>query len=94
MNQNAFHLDDDEELVVKAVGVEAKAGLQPSSYVRETDQQVPWENRPAHTIAYKCQTQGAVKDHCGDKSKAKASVSTSIKDSELSNKARKDKKKK
>ena len=40
INQDATHLDNYEELVSKAVRVEAKAGLRPSSYVRETDQQV------------------------------------------------------
>ena len=35
-----------------------------------------------------------MKDHCGDKSRAKASVSTSIQDSKPSDKAKKDKKKK
>ena len=40
MDQDATHLDDYEELVVKAVRVEAKAGLRPSSYMRETDIQV------------------------------------------------------
>ena len=37
MDQDATHLDDYEELVAKAVRAEAKAGLRPSSYVRETD---------------------------------------------------------
>ena len=74
--------------------VEAKAGLQPSFYVQETDQQVPRGNQPAHTTAHKVQTQGAIKDHCGDKSKAKAFVPTSTQDFESSDKAKKDKKKK
>ena len=73
---------------------EAKAGLQSSFYVRETDQQVSRGNRPAHTTAHKVQTQGAIKDHRGDKSKAKASVPTSTQDSQSSDKVRKDKKKK
>ena len=94
MDQDASHLDDYEELVAKAVRAEAKAGLRPSSYVRETDQQVPRGNRPAHTTAHKVQTQGAMKDHRGDESKAKASVPTSTQNSEPSDKARKDKKKK
>ena len=37
MDQDATHLDNYEELVAKAVRAEAKAGLQPSSYVREAD---------------------------------------------------------
>ena len=60
MDQDATHLDDYEELVAKAVRAEAKAGLRPSSYVREADIQVLRGNRPAHTTAHKVQTQGAV----------------------------------
>ena len=37
MNQDAIHLDDNEELVANVVRAEAKVGLQPSFYVRETD---------------------------------------------------------
>ena len=37
MDQDTTHLDDYEELIAKAVRAEAKAGLQPSSYVREAD---------------------------------------------------------
>ena len=33
IDQDASHLDDYEELVAKAIRVEAKAELQPSSYV-------------------------------------------------------------
>ena len=40
MDQDATHLDNYEELVAKAVRAEAKAGLRPSSYMRETDIQV------------------------------------------------------
>ena len=94
MDQDASHLDDYEELVAKAVRAEAKAGLRPSSYVRETNQQVPRGNQPAYTTAHKVQTQRAMKNYRGDESKAKASVSTSTKNSEPSDKARKDKKKK
>ena len=94
MDQDASHLDDYEELIAKAVRAEAKAGLRPSSYVRETDQQVSQGNRPAHTTAYKVQTQGVMKDYRGDEFKAKVSVPTSTQNSEPSDKARKDKKKK
>ena len=38
MDQDASYLDNYEELVAKAVRVEAKAGLQPSSYVWKTNQ--------------------------------------------------------
>ena len=38
IDQNAFYLDNYEELVAKTVRAEAKAGLRPSFYVRETDQ--------------------------------------------------------
>ena len=40
MDQDTIHLDDYEELVAKTVRAMAKAGLQPSFYVRETHQQV------------------------------------------------------
>ena len=95
MNQDATYLDDYEELVAKAIRAEAKAGLRPSSYVRETDQQVFRGSRPAHTTAHKVQIQKAMKDHCGDESRDKAPVSTSVQDfpSDKDN-SRKDKKKK
>ena len=38
IDQDNSQLVDYEELVAKAVRAEAKAGLRPSSYVRETDQ--------------------------------------------------------
>ena len=56
IDQDASHLDNYEELVAKAVRAKAKAGLQPSSYIQETDQQVPRGNGPAHTTAHKVQT--------------------------------------
>ena len=37
MDQDTTHLDDYEELIAKVVRAEAKAGLQPSFYMRETD---------------------------------------------------------
>ena len=37
MDQDAIHLDNYEELVIKATRAEAKAGLRLSFYVRETD---------------------------------------------------------
>ena len=94
MDQDNSQLIDYEELVAKAVRAEAKAGLRPSSYVRETDLSCLRGNRPAHTTAHKVQTQGAGKDHRGDDSKtSKGSAptpATSTQDSEPS----KDKKKK
>ena len=39
-NQNTIHLDNYEELIVKAVQVEAKAGLRPSFYIQKINQQV------------------------------------------------------
>ena len=53
MDQKASHLVDYKELVAKAVRAEVKAGLRPSFYVQETDQQVTQRNRPVHTNAYK-----------------------------------------
>ena len=38
IDQDAIHLDNYEELVAKTIRAEAKAGLQPSSYVQKTDQ--------------------------------------------------------
>ena len=94
IDQDAFYLGNYEELVAKAVRVEAKAGLRPSSYVRQTDQQVSRGNWSAHTTAHKVQTHGAIKDYYGNKSRAKASISTSTQDSKPFDKARKDKKQK
>ena len=92
IDQDATHLDDYEELVAKAVRAEAKAGLRPSFYVREADLQVLRGSQPTHTTAHKVKTTGAVT--CGDESKTKAPASTPTQDSEPSDKARKDKKKK
>ena len=98
IDQDATHLYDYEELVAKAIRAEAKTGLRPGSYVRESDLQVLRGNRPTHTTVHKVQTQGAGKDHRGDDSKAsKGSASTpvsaSTQESEPSEKAKKDKKK-
>ena len=78
---------------------EAKTNLHPSSYVQKTDLSCFRGNQPAYTTVHKVQTQGAVKNDCGDDSKAsKGSISTpafaSTQDFEPSNKAKKDKKKK
>ena len=86
MDQDATHLDDYEELVAKAVRAKAKAGLQPSSYLRKTDLQVLQGSRPTHTTAHKVQTQGAVTR--GDESRTKAPASTLAQDSEPSDKSR------
>ena len=56
IDQDASNLDDYEELVVKAVRAEAKAGLRSSSYIRETNQKVFWGNRPTHTTTHKIKT--------------------------------------
>ena len=98
IDQDDSQLIDYEELVVKAVRAEAKAGLHPSFYVRETDLSCLQGNRPPHTTAHKVQTQGAVKNHCRDDFKTSkgstSSLAASTQDSELSNKGKKDKKKK
>ena len=89
MDQNVIHLDNYKELVAKAVRVEAKTSLQPSSYIRETDIQILQRSRPIQTTAHKVQMQEASR---GDDFKVfKAPASTQK--SELSDKARKDKKK-
>ena len=97
MDQDNSQLINYEELVAKAVRAEAKAGLRPSSYMRETDLSCFRGNRPAHTTAHKVQTQGAV--NRGDNSKtskdpASTPASASTQDPESSDKGRKDKKKK
>ena len=94
IDQDASHLDDYKERVAKVVRAKAKAGLQLSSYIWETKQQVSQGNQSAHTTTHKDQTQREIKNYCKDKSKAKASVSTSTQDSKSFNKARKNKKKK
>ena len=93
MDQDATHLDDYEELVAKAVRAEAKAGLQPSSYIRETDIQVLRGNRPAHTIVHKVWTQEAVSREARGKDPTSTLTSASN-DLAPSDKARKNKKKK
>ena len=91
IDQDATHLDDYEELIAKALKAEAKASLQPSFYMRETDIQVLRESRPTHTTTHKVQTQGAMY-HREDSKVFKTPASTL--ESEPSDKARKDKKKK
>lgn len=59
MEQRGRELDSWKELVEKAIDAEAKAGRQPTSFVREIDQRCPWDNRPAHTTAAKAPTQGS-----------------------------------
>ena len=92
MNQDATHLDNYEELVVKVVRAEAKAGLRPSFYVRGADLQVLRGSWLTHTTAQKFQTQGAVTRR--DKSRTKVLTSTPGQDSEPFDKSKKDKKKK
>ena len=53
IDQDTSCLDDYKKLVAKVVGAEAKAGLQPSLYIREIDQQIFQKNRPAHIVAHK-----------------------------------------
>ena len=75
-DHNAFHLDNYKELVAKAVKAKTKAGLRPSFYIQKTDQQVLQWHWPVHTTTHKIQIQEAIKDLCGDDSKAKMSTST------------------
>ena len=53
IDEDATHLDDYEELVAKAIRAKAKAGLQPSFYLREADLQVLRGSWPTHTTAHK-----------------------------------------
>ena len=88
MNKDATYLDNYEELVAKTVRAKAKVGLQPSFYMRETDQNYPHGKGPAYTATHKVKTQGLL--NCEDDSKTfKASISASTPDCELFNKARK-----
>lgn len=59
MEQRGRELDSREELVEKAVDVEAKAGLQPTAFVIEIDQRCPRGNCLAHTTVAKFPTQGS-----------------------------------
>ena len=40
IDQDATYINNYKELVAKPIRVKAKAGLQPSFYIRESDQQV------------------------------------------------------
>ena len=51
MEQRGREKDSWEELVEKTIDAEAKAGLQPSSFVRDMDRLCPQGNRPPHTVA-------------------------------------------
>lgn len=94
IDQDADQLDSIEDLVTKTVKADAKAGLQPSSYVRKTDHHCFRRNWPAYTTAYKVQIQGSsMKESRAEKLKEKASAPRS-KQPETSEKARKEKKKK
>ena len=53
IDENATHLNNYEELVVKAVRAKAKAGPQPSFYIWEIDIQVLRRNQPTYTTTYK-----------------------------------------
>ena len=55
MEQRGRENDSWEELVEKAIDVQAKANLQPPSFLREMDQRCPQGNRPAHTTMAKSQ---------------------------------------
>ena len=49
---------DFEEMMQRAVNVEAKAGLNSSTIVRESDAHCPRGHHPSHKISSKVQTQG------------------------------------
>ncbi len=59
MEQRGRELDSWEEMIEKAVDAEAKAGLQPTSFIREMDHRCQRGNRPAHVTAAKVQTLGS-----------------------------------
>ena len=53
IDQDATHLNNYKELIIKALKAKAKTSLQPSSYMWETDQQVLQGSQPAQTTVYK-----------------------------------------
>lgn len=55
MEQRGRESDSWEELVEKAVVAEAKASLQPPSFIREMDQRCTRGSRPAHTTVARSQ---------------------------------------
>ena len=60
MEQHGRELDSWDELVEKAIEVEAKASLQPPSIIREMDQRCPRGNHPAHTTVAKSPAQASL----------------------------------
>lgn len=58
MEQRGRELDSWEELVEKVAKAESKAGLQPTPFIREMDQQCPRGNCPAHATVARAQTKG------------------------------------
>ena len=77
IEQRGQESDGWETLVEQAVEVEDKAGLQPSSYIREIDHRCLGGNRPANTISSKVQTKKTSmkdpRDHRTEKPKPKES---------------------
>lgn len=59
IEQRGRELDSWEELAKESVDAEAKAGHQPTSFVREMDQRCPRGNCSAHTTTAKAPTQGS-----------------------------------
>lgn len=69
IDQNTTQLDNYKVLVAKAVKIEAKANLRPSSYIQKTNQNCLQGNHLAYTIAHKVQTQKIIKDYYSNKFK-------------------------
>lgn len=59
MEQWGRDLDSWEVLVEKAVNAKAKAGLLPTSLIRDMDQRAPRGNRLTYTTAVRVQTQSS-----------------------------------
>lgn len=91
MDQRGRELDSFEELVEKAVEAEAKAALQPASYAFETDHRCPRGSRPAYTAKIKDPKPEYPKSKPQE---SKASNPQRSENTETSEKARKEKKKK
>ena len=70
MEQRGREKDSWEELVEKTIDAEAKASLQPSSFVRDMDQRCPQGSRPAHATVAKLQASWDPRNDSSEKAPA------------------------
>ena len=89
-----LELESFNQMVKKAVDVEAKLALQPCSSTREIDQNCPHGNRPANSTLTKGQS-SAIKDPQVEELKTQSPelLSSPQRSNESSEKAQKNKKK-